>query len=309
MKKFLFYSIILSIFAINSLFAWGFHTHRKITADSVRLMPESFKSRFKLQKNSFLKGSTDPDMLIKDFTNHVYYPDGSHSSGMYRIKALYDNAVTLISKNQSEEQIAYVLGLMSHYIADLNQPLHTAGKKRDPNEGDYHSKYETDVNKHLKNLVFPTVFFNPVTSVENRVQKMTTEALRYYDEIGDSYRMGRGLAPLTKMSEKQINESIQNVTDFWMGAFKSAGVNLDSTTKTSNTDVEWDLKSERNNDPKAINVNRASADKIAEFFNISMAKAHRIVDGRPYRSAYDLAKTKVFSPMYIKRNKNKIKTK
>jgi hypothetical protein len=111
--------------------AWSYHTHRKITADAVRLMPDSFRKQFSGYKSHFLKGATDPDTMIKDFANHAYHPDGSHPDGLYRIQSIYNKAVELVKSGESTEKTAYILGLLSHYIADLNQPLHTAGSERD----------------------------------------------------------------------------------------------------------------------------------------------------------------------------------
>ncbi|GAB4282447.1 MAG: hypothetical protein Kow0029_28060 [Candidatus Rifleibacteriota bacterium] len=271
-------------------------------------MPEAFKARFSSYKKSFLQGATDPDTLIKDFNNHVYYPDGSHPDGMYRIKAIYSKARDLITENQGNEKIAYVLGLMSHYIADLNQPLHTAGFNRDLDESAYHSAYETDVNKYLRNLTLPALRPNLVNSIEERVREMTAQAFKHYDEIGMSYRAGTNLKPLAKMTEDQINASIQNVIDFWCTVFRDSGI-IFGTAKTTTNTVAWDMQTQDKDSGKKININNASVEKLSEFFRISREKARQIVDCRPYRTAYDLAKSKVFNPMYIKRNKDKIRLK
>jgi DNA uptake protein ComE-like DNA-binding protein len=308
MKKYFICSILFAAIMTQGLYAWGFHTHRKITADAVRLMPEGFKTRFAKQKKSFLKGSTDPDILIKDFSNHVFHVDGSRTDGLYRIQALYNKAVELLRNNETDEKIAYVLGLMSHYIADLNQPLHTAGKARDPEEDSYHSKYESDVNRHLKNLQLPEISPNPVTSIDRRVREMAGEAFRHYDEIGMAYRNGPGLESVIKATDKQIYASMQNVVDFWCAVFKDARVDIESSTASA-TQSDWDLSTTDHDSSKKININRASAKEISDFFKISEARALQIVSQRPYRTAYDLAKTKVFSPMFIKRNKSKISVK
>ncbi len=302
MKKALLFAIMLAMLS-SSLYAWGYHTHRKLTAEAFRNMPEAFQTRFNSQKKSFLKGATDPDTMIKDFMNHIYYPDGSQTGGLYRIQDLFNRSVELLNSGISDEKTAYVMGLMSHYIADLNVPLHTAGSERDPDESSYHSNYESDINHNLRNFHFSFAGERHLSSIEERVKEMTTDALKHYDEIGASYRAGTDLAPLMAMTEKQLNAAVQNIVDFWCAALRSAKFNL---APTGASEPDWNLTSNKKASEK-ININSASAVELAEFFNISAAKAQRIVDSRPYRTAYDLAKSGVFNPMFIKRNKEKIK--
>ena len=304
----IFYSILLILFASSTLFAWGYHTHRKLTADAMRFMPQSFKQKFCTQKNSFLQGCTDPDMLIKDFYNHIYYPDGSHIGGYKRIRELYTKAVRLLYDNQSLEKSAYVLGLLSHYIADLNQPLHTAGRDRDPYEDDYHSKYEKDVNHNLKNFELSDIQIKPIKTIRTRVQEMAAKAFDHYDEIGNAYRYGNGLKDIHYMTEKQLNNSVQNIVDFWSSAWQDAGNSINNTNNTQ-TEISWQTNNKNESKAKSININRASAAELASFFDISQSKARRIISGRPFRRAFDLARTKVFTPMYIQRNKDKIRLK
>ncbi len=291
--------------------AWSYHTHRKITADAVRLMPESFRKEFSGHKSHFLKGSTDPDTLIKDFANHAYHPYGTHSDGMYRIMALFDKATELIRTREAPDKVAYVLGLASHYIADLNQPLHTAGSERDPGESEYHTRYERDLNSHLKNLQLPAIEYNPVESVESSVKAMTIEANRYYGNIGAAYRGGRGLSELTDISDKQIAASIQNVVNFWLGAYKAAGHNFVENAaqamQTTENTQNWENSSAPTQLDDNININTASAESLAEFFKISPLKAKSIVDARPFNTAYDLAKIDGFTVHFVKRHKDRIR--
>lgn len=291
---------------------WSYHTHRKITSDAVRLMPESFRNEFAGHKSHFLKGSTDPDTLIKDFINHVYHPDGSQVQGFYRIQAIFNKAVELIRSNTAPEQIAYILGLMSHYIADLNQPLHTAGSERNPDESEFHTKYERDLNPHLKDLNLPQISYQPVTDLERRVKEMTTTANREYDSIDQAYSNGTGLPAVMEMSQRQIAAATQNVVDFWLGAYREAGRNFseNASAALSLDTSEWNPPdSNAKSESEAININSASAEDLARFFNIAISKAQKIVDSRPFSSAYDLAKVEGFTVHFVKRHRDRIKLK
>lgn len=305
----LFTALLLFLAAQQPLSAWSYHTHRKITADAVRLMPESFRQEFSGHKSHFLKGSTDPDTMIKDFANHAYHPDGSHVDGLYRVISIYDKAVELISKKESPDKVAYLLGLLSHYVADLNQPLHTAGSERDPSESEYHSKFERDLNPHLKDLVLPQLVYQPVDSAEKRVKEMTTEANRYYEQIYAAYRGGNGLPQVKEMADRQITASIQNVVDFWLGAYKDAGRTFtEAPVQAFQADTTaWNLNDNSKSGGEMININSAAPADMATFFNITPQKAQKIVEGRPFNTAYDLAKVEGFTVHFVKRHKERIK--
>lgn len=304
-------SLLLTILCAVSqpILAWSYHTHRKITADAVRLMPESFRREFAGKKSHFLKGSTDPDIVLKDFTNHVYHPDGSAVDGLYRIQQLFDQAVELVISNENPDATAYLLGLMSHYIADINQPLHTAGRDRDPDESEYHSQYERDINPILKELSLPQIEYQPVTSVTERVKSMAKEANRYYDEIGIAYRAGKGLAPLRKMTERQIAASVGHIIDFWLGVYQAAGrkFNENAEVAQANPGENWNSKSKSDDKDQRININSASADELVDFFKIPRPRALRIIEKRPYRSIYELAEVDGLNVHFVRRHKDQIR--
>ncbi len=311
-RIFTFYLCLALLFCGNSAGAWSYHTHRKLTADAVRLMPDVFRNQFAGQKASFLKGSTDPDTLIKDFTNHVYHPDGSMVDGLYRIKDLFNTTAGLVRNRAEPEKIAYMLGLMSHYIADLNQPLHTAGSERNPDESEYHTRYERDLNKELRNLQLPGVSYRPVTDVEQRVKEMAGIAHREYDAVDRAYRGGgQGLPEVLEMSRRQLAAATGNIIDFWLGVFIEAGHPLDTGSlppTITAVSAEW-----QGDDapvaavPEQININSATAGQLAAFFNIELPKANRIVDARPFSSAYDLAKVQGFTVHFVKRHRDRIR--
>lgn len=297
----------------NSASGWSYHTHRRLTADAIRLMPEDFRNQFAAQKASFLKGATDPDTLIKDFTNHVYHSDGSMVDGLYRIKDLFRTAAEMIRTGAEPGQTAYILGLMSHYIADLNQPLHTAGSERNPDESEFHIRYERDLNPHLKNLALPSLACRPVYDIEQRVKEMTAAAYREYGAIETAYTAGRGLPEVMALSERQLAAATTSIVDFWLGVFTEAGrpMSLAGAGAGSVSEAGEELQIENSAVANSdwININTASAAEIARFFNIELPKAQRLVDARPFNSAYDLAKVQGFTAYFVKRHHDRIRLK
>lgn len=314
-RRFLHFMIcLIMVLSSNSVSGWSYHTHRRLTADAIRLMPEDFRSQFVGQKASFLKGATDPDTLIKDFTNHVYHSDGSMVDGLYRIKDLFQSAVEMVRTGAEPGKTAYILGLMSHYVADLNQPLHTAGSERNPDESEFHIRYERDLNPHLKDLALPVITCRPVSDIEQRVKEMTSAANREYGAIEAAYNGGGGLPEVLSMTDRQLAAATANIVDFWLGVYTEAGrpMSLAGTNAGSAPAADEDLQSENGSiaaDPDWININTATAVEIARFFNIELPKAQRLVDARPFNSAYDLAKVQGFTAYFVKRHHDRIRLK
>lgn len=312
-KQYVIILLLLSVSITEPLYPWSYHTHRKITSDAIRLMPDAFKGEFSAYKEHFLRGATDPDTLLKDFRNHVYHPYDSYQSGLSRIQELFNKLVEMVENKCEPEKIAYIFGLISHYIADINQPLHTDGVRRDPDESTYHAKFERDLNRYLSNLVLPKIKYKPVTRIRDRTHSMAIDANRHYDEIGSAYKNGLGISDVKNMAFRQIDKSIQNIVDFWLGIYSVAGKVFPESESTIST-IQYSAKGEKtggdelkaNNMGEKININSASKDELSIFFKISPLKSQRIIDARPFRSEYELAKIEGFNVFFVKRNKERI---
>jgi hypothetical protein len=138
---------------------------------------------------------------------------------------------------------------------------------------------------------------------------MTIEANRHYEQIGIAYRSGSGLTPVKEMAERQINASVQNIIDFWLGIYNETGSGIcaTSTLSISNTDDEWAFANDVQESSATININTATPAEIASFFNITPAKAQSIADNRPFSIAYDLAKIDGITVHFVKRHKDRIR--
>ena len=81
----------------------------------------------------------DPDMVLRDFYHHVYDRTGDpYGDSPARVEALYRQAVVELRRG---DRIAAsrTVGLLSHYLSDTANPLHT---DQTPAEKNMHSRYE-----------------------------------------------------------------------------------------------------------------------------------------------------------------------
>ncbi len=312
------------------LWGWSFHTHRKLCSDAISRMPAEFQGRFSRYKDVMMKGSTDPDTLIKDFHCHVFHVKGRLRDSEERVQDLFDKAVSQLKRGDPDEDTAYTMGLLSHYVGDLNQPLHTAGSERDDTEDEYHAKFEKDVQGGLSRITIRQVRYLPVADPVSRLREMAEQAFRGYDRIGAAYRGGNKIFDLQDLVEDQYNAALGNIIDYWLGILQQAGLKPDISASPAvsmsvqNADEGPLTRPRAGNsgstrgwsDPVGhgrnstvgsivgggkVDLNTASEDQLMAIPGIGEKRARAIIAARPFKSIYDLSKLKGFGVKFIER--------
>ncbi|HEY9068669.1 MAG TPA: zinc dependent phospholipase C family protein [Candidatus Ozemobacteraceae bacterium] len=299
--------------------AWSYHTHRKIVSDAIAFLPTGFQSRFLPFKDVMMQGATDPDTVVKDFMNHVYHIHSrtGHDSAV-RITGLFEQAADQVRRSGPSAEAAYTLGLLAHYVADLNQPLHTGGREADSTESDYHSTFERDVQSRMKLIPVPVPVaggYRPVTDPAARVIEMAETAGRSYDRIGTAYRGGRGVFDLEDLVRDQYAAAVRHVADFWLGALSRGGLVIPlippapSITASATIpagvrrpgDAGWSSSQAPSlgtpasmviQKPGPIDLNTATMEQLVHIPGIGEKRARAIIEARrvrPFSSLRDLA--------------------
>jgi len=302
------------VFANLPGWGWSYHTHRKIVSDALNRMPNAFIKRFEADKEIMLKGSTDPDTTLKDFQAHIYHVHKTHPITEARFRELFSQAVGELQRKEKDSNVAYTLGLFAHYIADINQPLHTAGMDGDPNEGEYHGKFEKDIQGNLSKIPVFKVDYKPVTDPLIRLQEMAVASNKYYYDIGKAYKSGNRIFDLKEIVDKQYNAAVQNVIDYWLGIMNAAGQPLDLTGSSTPAlamrtfqDSSATLQLSKGTYSFAkININTAPLDDLMKIPGIGEKKGKLLISGRPYKSIFDLSRLKGFGVKFLDRISDRI---
>lgn len=224
------------------MYKWYSNTHETMSSLAVNSMPKILQrlvSNFNL-KGFFILGIVSPDRLFCDFSNHYrnitptnrgYHYGKVHEKvkkEVVLIKGMLQNTKEVILHPKASsffqgiidtplKAIIFELGVLSHYIADAHQPLHTDGKLRYPkinyNEIPFHREYEKDVKKNLgkfskayltskiskKKLI---IVRDPEKFILNKIKKFN----KYYDIIFEEYY------PLKEHSKKMRFEKVFPIT-------------------------------------------------------------------------------------------------
>ncbi|HEX9942988.1 MAG TPA: hypothetical protein VGG03_13295 [Thermoanaerobaculia bacterium] len=178
--------------------AWTPATQVTIAREAARLSPPDLARQIEKHRRAFEEGINAP-FADADPGRHMKNPDGSGTLDRAALDAV-NAAVEAIRSHQPFEEIVRRLGVVSHYVADANNPLAAAGD--DVEEG----RYFVDYLRYVETAEprFPLIFYGVQPGLEARrdVSPLIAAALRrgrdLYPLIGREYRRigfasGRGL--------------------------------------------------------------------------------------------------------------------
>lgn len=200
----------------GSALAWHTFTHPYLTRIALDQMPSDFRDRFREHVPSILAGSLAPDLVLWDWSNHewnVHSGEGGQGGAPARVEALFAGILEgLTGQVPDDGNLANDLGLLSHYLADINQPLHTDDANL---EGLAHAGYELDVFQRQDQFRFldhgRAFFLDP----HGETVGMAEEANRYYDQIMESYAGGKRYEGLDRITGLQLQSAVDAITDAW----------------------------------------------------------------------------------------------
>jgi hypothetical protein len=226
---------VLAVGVCPPVFGWGGKTHKKVTSDAYFIMPEGFR-RFLGMTGSgkdtrhpslkaLLEGAVEPDSKLKDFQNHVFHIHGyKMGNGPFRVEELVKEIVTDIQNKAPKAQIIQKLGWVSHYTADLVQPLHTGVATWEGiEEKDYHSKCEKDGDAHIYTY---GVQFDGAMVLQRVSARIVYEALwanQYYGMLEQAYTEGKKYDEARNVLSACYSRAVNNVLDVWYTIWARSG--------------------------------------------------------------------------------------
>jgi hypothetical protein len=221
--------------------AWDPAEHRRIVDIAIEHVPPRIAAFLRANRDEVVRGALDPDRKFMDTENHtVEIADGSRRNPE-RVAELSAALVAMLRNGAPRERVAYGLGALSHYVSDIDEPLHTSDV--DKNENWYHPLFEAQaygIDWHLQTLGFALdvklgdatagweFHERPHETIDDvRAWQLANARWShgFYDEIGHLYtRQTRDPGRLAEIYRTCTDEAIDDVIDLWSQIDRSAGV-------------------------------------------------------------------------------------
>jgi hypothetical protein len=133
--------------------AWTEASRAHILKRAVRLMPESLRQMMRAYQKELLEGMLAPGSP-EDQPEHWQHPRGDYGSAARKAEEEARALVAAVERHEPLKQVTRRFGALAHWVADVNDPLHTAD--RDPNLKNYYRDYQSYLQESLPR--FPLVF-------------------------------------------------------------------------------------------------------------------------------------------------------
>ena len=129
-------------------------SHHKIAMDALRRLDgpqaEDWRKLFCLHAAPYMKGAKAPDDVFRDSQNHVLHVRDKYWGGALETSAAWYAKLIELLRAQDWTGAVYAAGVLSHYVCDPMQPLHTAQSE---SEGNIHRAFEQSVSKSYGTLI------------------------------------------------------------------------------------------------------------------------------------------------------------
>jgi len=205
--------------------AHGLETHRRIVRDAIEHSPPELRAFLRDHEADVIRGAVWPDTRWMDRPNHVCNPGEIRNP--LRVRDLSDALVRMAGNGAPPDRVAFFHGVLSHYVSDVSQPLHTVNAR---GEGVPHVLFE-NMNVRVLGWTWlrrPYRFefdgrHDPIADVrawqeENvRWSRERTDAL-----LSAARRIRRGA--LTDLWIECVNEGTNDIVDLWADIHRRGGL-------------------------------------------------------------------------------------
>lgn len=184
----LLFSLAIALAPATGAFGWSPASQRAIAADAALLAPPDLAGQLARHTREVARGAEEPfDEGVAE--HHVANEDGSGTLPE-TLASEVEATVAALRAFRPMQEIARRLGRVSHWVADLNQPLNTSAS--DPEEGRYFRDFALYADSARPR--FAVVLYEnaaPVASAAD-LERLTQRALgrgrALYPTLGREYR-------------------------------------------------------------------------------------------------------------------------
>ena len=241
------YKLVQTIPALLFLFAvcwaypcnaWLIPMHMDITRTAFEQLPSRIQKVFRPYLDEILWASMEPDYFIRDWENHewnIHRESGDKTAAPTKIEALSREILRDLRQEPADMAgSAKNLGLLFHYLADINQPLNTDDYANDSNW--IHLTYEIDAYSHETELHYNPRGRRFRPDIYQAVIDSARQANLYYQAVIDAYAEGDGYDHVRRITQLNYQRAISDIADIWTTLWLQATSDTPSLALQMNQD-------------------------------------------------------------------------
>ncbi|MEO1526698.1 MAG: zinc dependent phospholipase C family protein [Planctomycetota bacterium] len=178
-------------------------THQCFAFDALSLIEGEAGQRLRRwlvrHYRAYFRGAVDPDVRFRDFHNHVLHAREGFWGGAARVGERWYQRLRDHLRAERFRDAAHAAGVLSHYITDMLQPLHTASDRREslvhrPMEWSVENCYDEIMAMRREMGLRVEI---QLSSRESWIGELMVEAARLserrFDELVQRYRFQDGI--------------------------------------------------------------------------------------------------------------------
>jgi hypothetical protein len=239
MKKKVLFMCAWAFLVSGPVFPWSQKTQQTIAVHAISMMPPALRSILEMNKNFLAEGAVAP-FHWRNVENHFQHADGSYGTAARKGEDEAEKAVQMIRTKEALDQIAFQFGVVAHYVADVNHPLHTS----DADEMEY--LFYDEFNKLIasRHDKFRLVFYGYTLPLAKNpgIRAYLTAAAertnRHYFPLGKAFVQKGKLVRAVKFDERSIpfgiasisySHAVTDVANVWLTIWARSGKTIDFT--------------------------------------------------------------------------------
>ena len=218
----------------------GFGTHDWVLTEANRLAASQGATWVKT--SVALPATDDPDTRFKDFSAHVYDRWGKHNgTADKKVAAYYSQAVSYLAAGNTDAA-SRSLGRLSHYFADINNPLNTDNLTA---ENRIHARYDSAVDVRTntvgENRGWITYDgYQHVTSASALTVSSARSAHLSYRTLVQEYNRHRYNRTVNTITSRSLNRSTNRLADIIVSIQEDAALVRSSPQVSAHQGVATD---------------------------------------------------------------------
>jgi hypothetical protein len=207
-KLIFFFLCILSVLSVpEDVLSWRGKTHTKMTEDAIKLVPKMPNDIFEIYASELKSGVLEPDK------NRVIDHTDVAACAMM-IDRLAKKCERMIKNNEDWAKIMFTLGQATHYVQDLNTPVHCIKVQKN-----MHEDFEKiAVEGNWREDKYKGFYY--IKDYKILAGNICNFSARYISFVNKLY-FKNDPELLKKIMEPLWSHTVQDVVDFWFTIFKN----------------------------------------------------------------------------------------